>query len=487
MKNNDPNENRYKSDEPPHSRLFIVCSKNVTKQHFEEAFEKFGHIEEIWIVKDKQTGDPKGVAYIKFSKTSEAALARENMNGEVLSCSSRPLKVMIASSREQGSKKDDDDDRFLRLFIVVPKKDTEADIKKYFVKFGDIAHVKLVKDNSTGESKGFAYVKYHRMYSAAKAFEECDRSFRAVFARPKEWNKSVVDERYSQSPAGSAYYDRHIAAYQHHQIPSRPGDIINNFPNPEGYTKLSVVAPINIAQNLISQLFNTVPGMERIYNVKASSVKLFVVQYSCPQSAAYALQKLNGFEYPPGNPLVVKPENDCNSSPPFYNSDSHGPYHSMLVKSDECAPGGPMSSEIATLTKALSEATQIIKAAGLLNNGLGAESSSDPPYCSVALPSPKPVTPHNTKADERLFVVCQPAAPPIQALWDAFGRFGDLIDVTVLNGKNYGYVLYASKASAQQAIDTLHGQVLCNSRLKVILADPPTNRESRKRQRIDDN
>lgn len=49
-----------KQDEPPNSRLFIVCGKSVTEDDFREAFSKFGAIDEIWMVKDRTSGEPKG-------------------------------------------------------------------------------------------------------------------------------------------------------------------------------------------------------------------------------------------------------------------------------------------------------------------------------------------------------------------------------------------------------------------------------------------
>ena len=52
-----------KQDDPPNSRLFIVCGKSVSEDDFREAFHKFGTIEEIWMVKDRTTGDPKGTKY----------------------------------------------------------------------------------------------------------------------------------------------------------------------------------------------------------------------------------------------------------------------------------------------------------------------------------------------------------------------------------------------------------------------------------------
>jgi RNA recognition motif-containing protein len=55
-----------------------------------------------------------------------------------------------------------EEERLLRLFVVVPKTMTEVDIRQHFNQFGDIDYVSIVKDHSTRESKGFAYVKYHR-------------------------------------------------------------------------------------------------------------------------------------------------------------------------------------------------------------------------------------------------------------------------------------------------------------------------------------
>ena len=126
------------------------------------------------------------MTYIKFSKTSEAALAMEEMNGRCIGTHPRPLKVLIAHSRDQGSRREmNEDERLVRLFVVVPKTMSETELKEHFSQFGDVDYVSIVRDRNSKESKGFAYVKYHRMSHAAKAFESCDRSFKPVFADPK--------------------------------------------------------------------------------------------------------------------------------------------------------------------------------------------------------------------------------------------------------------------------------------------------------------
>lgn len=56
---NDLSKNNH-ADNPPMSRLFIICSRQNTEADFRKSFEKFGTIEEIWLVKDRNTNENKG-------------------------------------------------------------------------------------------------------------------------------------------------------------------------------------------------------------------------------------------------------------------------------------------------------------------------------------------------------------------------------------------------------------------------------------------
>lgn len=105
-----------------------------------------GRIEEIRILKDRD-GSSKGVAYIKYSKTSEAATACERMNGELIGESPRPIKVMIAASRQCGSAsaQSRDEEKAQRLFIITPKEFTEDELYDEFKKYGDIDDVMIVR------------------------------------------------------------------------------------------------------------------------------------------------------------------------------------------------------------------------------------------------------------------------------------------------------------------------------------------------------
>lgn len=84
-------------DKPPFSRVFVVCSKSHSSDDLKKVFEEFGTVEDVWVVKDKHTKENRGVAYVKFSKMSEACKAVESMDGRKLgeeNADGKPLKVI---------------------------------------------------------------------------------------------------------------------------------------------------------------------------------------------------------------------------------------------------------------------------------------------------------------------------------------------------------------------------------------------------------
>lgn len=467
------------SEEVPHSRLFILCGKEITEDDLREAFSKFGKIVHLKCVADRSTGGRKGVAYMTFSKTSEAARALEEMNGEFLTQDNKPLKVLVAANRELGSTKKDDPECYVRLFVVVPKSADERELRDHFKQFGEIDLVHLVKSKGSNENKGVAYVKYFKFSHAARAYEECDRSYKAVFARPRDGKKHADNPYLDRSYGGQGFDPSSVQV--------GPGDIINNYPNPEGFTKLAVTCCMSLTSDQLYGLFGIVPGLDNIHPLVDARMgyrgaqKICVI-YNSPQAAAYARDKFHGFGFPPNVPMVVVPDFSRGFGPGARGAGGSNPLLSQDSK-----------NTLQTLTNALAQATSLLRSAGLSTDGLELgmndnNMAADDSCCSVKLPSVKPLAPSNSEIAKRLFLVCQPGLPPLYSLKDVFARFGSLIDLYILPGKNCGYASYADRTSADQAIDTLHGAELYGSRLKVMEADPPTTerRDGRKRQRMDE-
>lgn len=83
-------------DEPPNSRIFLVISKYTPESVLRERFSPFGEIQDIWVVRDKHTKESKGIAFVKFARSSQACRAMEEMHGQCLSPNdTKPIKVQV--------------------------------------------------------------------------------------------------------------------------------------------------------------------------------------------------------------------------------------------------------------------------------------------------------------------------------------------------------------------------------------------------------
>ena len=489
---------RTEEDNPPHSRLFIIGGRALTEQDFREAFSPFGEIEKV----DVKPG--KGITYLKFAKTSDAAEALEEMNGKSISSDPRPLKIVIASSKSQGSNREDV--TALRLFLVIPKTFTEEDLRAEFNKYGPVEYVNILKDKRTQESKGLGYVKYFRFSHAAKAFENVDPSFKPKFAAPRP-QAGRFDDRGSERSFGSSSGGIGVGGgfgpvhgggfdggFGDFGIPgsSRP-KFESSIPNPTGTSRLAFMCSSFATQDKVGRLFDIIPGLEyceltqqdpRGDRVYGSAV------YNNPNSAAYALEKLHGFDYPSGSRILIK----------FDDSGATRMGHGGGGGGGGAGVGGgegaaQLPAEIKTLVNTIQHATDMLNQAGygdVVSSVPGASASNAVVFnpetmFSGELPPPQPILRGNPTSAERLFVVfkdCRGDVPAQHILNDVFSRFGNLINVYMLKGKKCGYVKYASKESAQQAIETLNEQTLCGSFLKVMIAED-SYAEKNKRARVD--
>ena len=85
----------------------------------------------------------------------------------------------------------------------------ETDLRVLFSGFGEIRSIRIIKDNVSGESRGFAFVEMHDQEHAAQAIRELDgqefqnRRLKINEAKPK--NASKV---YNSFSSNYGYKDR---------------------------------------------------------------------------------------------------------------------------------------------------------------------------------------------------------------------------------------------------------------------------------------
>uniref|UniRef100_A0A3Q2QMW0 RNA binding motif protein 45 n=1 Tax=Fundulus heteroclitus TaxID=8078 RepID=A0A3Q2QMW0_FUNHE len=343
--------------------------------------------------------------------------------------------VFIAQSRPSSRNRDIEDEELTRIFVMIPKVFTEEDLKNTFKEYGDIEYCVIIKNKSTGESKGLGYVRYFKPSQAALAIENCDKSYRAVLAEPRSKNNSSEDAGRSR---GGDYSS---------------ADPPNQYPISELTRSLILTTRAALTQEQIFALFDIIPGMEYC-ELQRDSYGHALIRYNNLGSAVYAKEKLDYFEYPPGNRLQLI----------FYD--------------DGESPAGRMATQMVTAQIHGSPMPPCV----CLQQGFPSASPVTRIQTDANLPPPKKLAPSDSKAKERLFVVFNPSPLPYDVLEDVFCRFGSLIEVHLVPGRKVGYMKYADKQSATEAMALLHGRTVNGVKLKVMLADPPRE-ESHKRLR----
>lgn len=81
------------------SKLYVGnVSFQTTEAELRDAFEQFGTVTEVHIANDRETGRPRGFAFVTFNTEEESKLAAEKLNG--VEMNGRQLTVNEARPRE---------------------------------------------------------------------------------------------------------------------------------------------------------------------------------------------------------------------------------------------------------------------------------------------------------------------------------------------------------------------------------------------------
>jgi len=84
------------------SKLYVGnMSFKTTEADLRDVFGKFGSVTDVYVANDRETGRPRGFAFVTFSTDTESKLAIEKMNGVDLD--GRPLTVNEAKPKEERS------------------------------------------------------------------------------------------------------------------------------------------------------------------------------------------------------------------------------------------------------------------------------------------------------------------------------------------------------------------------------------------------
>ncbi|XP_046673014.1 sex-lethal homolog isoform X1 [Homalodisca vitripennis] len=79
------------------TNLYVTnLPRDITEYNLKKMFEDFGEIVQMNLLKDKETGSSRGVAFVRYNQRCEAQMAISQLDGQTLPGSSAPLSVRVA-------------------------------------------------------------------------------------------------------------------------------------------------------------------------------------------------------------------------------------------------------------------------------------------------------------------------------------------------------------------------------------------------------
>lgn len=486
---------RVDHDNPPFSRLFIVCSKSHEEEDIREAFGRYGTLQDVWVVKDRDSKANKGICYIKFSTASEAHVAMEELHGQAIGNDPKSIKVLLADNKGAGRAGDRGGDTKprSRIFILVPKTMSSEELQDEFVKFGEVESVQILKDRSTGESKGCAYVKFVKPSAAFQALETCDDKYKAVVAEPRV-PKSLIrpndQERVEYTPSTRRSYNSGEQATNVAENIS-----YTDLTDPNAMPRLYIVCHTSVYEEQLYSLFDVIPGLEtfelKTHRNSAESRGFAYAQYRTLELACYAKRKLDGLEYPPGHRLVVKYA-DVRPPNPLYGSEGDGGMERRDSRDSDRSSDRSRSRHDREGREGRDREPREPREprerqmSGGWSSGRTSSHDSVPSlrsdgscvHTTVSLPAITPLAIPGTACRAKLFCVSTPSSPDKAALVDVFSRFASLIDITLLEGTSYGYIRYGMKESADAAKMLMDNQTIAGSTVRLSFAEADSNSDN---------
>ncbi|KAH6824265.1 RNA-binding family protein [Perilla frutescens var. hirtella] len=135
-------------------KIFIGgLARETTSEQFIKHFGKYGEITDSVIMKDKNTGQPRGFGFVTYADASVVDRVIEDthiINGK---------QVEIKRTIPRGAHSKDFKTR--KIFVGgIPTTVSEDEFRDFFSNFGEVKEQQIMRDHSSGRSRGFGFVTF---------------------------------------------------------------------------------------------------------------------------------------------------------------------------------------------------------------------------------------------------------------------------------------------------------------------------------------
>ncbi|XP_077229120.1 RNA-binding (RRM/RBD/RNP motifs) family protein [Tasmannia lanceolata] len=157
---NSPHEEVEKShprtrDGASPGKIFIGgLAKETSIETFTKHFDKYGEITDYVIMKDRHTGQPRGFGFVTYADPSVVDKVIQDthvINGKQVEIKRTTPRGTVVSK----------DVKTKKIFVGgIPTAIEEDEFKNFFAKFGEVMEHQIMRDRSTGRSRGFGFITF---------------------------------------------------------------------------------------------------------------------------------------------------------------------------------------------------------------------------------------------------------------------------------------------------------------------------------------
>ncbi|XP_068597060.1 nucleolysin TIAR [Brachionichthys hirsutus] len=262
-------------DDESHPKTLYVgnLSRDVTEILVLQLFTQIGPCKSCKMITDVQHTSNDPYCFVEFFEHRDAAAALAAMNGRKIL--GKEVKVNWATT--PSSQKKDTSNHF-HVFVgdLSPEIGTE-DVKAAFAPFGKISDARVVKDITTGKSKGYGFVSFYNKLDAENAIINMGGQWLGGRQIRTNWATRKPPAPKSSQDNGS----KHL----------RFDDVVTQS-SPQNCTVYCGGIQSGLSEHLMRQTFSPFgPIMEiRVFPEKGYSF----IRFSSHDSAAHAIVSVNG-------------------------------------------------------------------------------------------------------------------------------------------------------------------------------------------------
>ncbi|VFQ89425.1 unnamed protein product [Cuscuta campestris] len=189
-------------------KIFIGgLAKDTTLDQFVKYFGKYGEITDSVIMKERNTGRPRGFGFITYANPSvvDTVIAETHIIND--------KQVEIKRTIPKGSS-ESKDFKTKKIFVGgIPTSISEDEFKDFFSKFGKVAEHEIIRDHDTKRSRGFGFVVFDNeqvvdtIMADGKKIDMMGTQVEIKKAEPKKPSNPAPAPAYGSNTRGRGYGD----------------------------------------------------------------------------------------------------------------------------------------------------------------------------------------------------------------------------------------------------------------------------------------